>query len=193
IIPGSKSVRADLEYLRSQGWEQDIQRHLRLGGKVMGICGGYQILGKLIDDPDGVEGTQGQSQGLDLLNVNTVLTNEKTLTNSRGHLTLNNRTVPVSGYEIHVGKTNTTSSSPIQLDTNTADGALSDCNQIFGTYLHGIFDSPQAFELICEWAGAERVAKIDHQQLKEDGINRIADAIEEHLDLNLLWPELSKQ
>lgn len=192
ILPGSKSVRADLDYLRSQGWDKDILRHIRLGGKVMGICGGYQMLGQIIDDPNGVEGPAGQSHGLGLLSARTVLTKEKTLTNSKGQLTLNGRTAPVKGYEIHVGETELSENSPVQLENGKFDGAVSDCNQIMGSYLHGIFDSSESMKLICEWAGASDIAELDHEALKEEGINRIADAIEKYLKLELLWPELSK-
>jgi len=192
ILPGSKSVRADLDYLRSQGWDKDILRHLRFGGKVMGICGGYQMLGNLIEDPDGVEGEKGNSVGLGLLDTTTLLARDKTLTNTQGDLTLNGKTISVKGYEIHVGQTVVNEQSPIVLSNGTKDGALSDCNQILGTYLHGIFDNSDSMSLICEWAGAKDVAQIDHEQLKEQGINRIADAIEKHLDLGLLWPELIK-
>ncbi|MGB1319851.1 MAG: cobyric acid synthase [Vibrio gallaecicus] len=191
IIPGTKSVRADLEYLKSQGWDKDIQRHIRLGGKVIGICGGYQILGKMIDDPDGVEGSPGSSSGLGYLDIDTVLTQQKTLTKSSGTLTLNGNTQTVDGYEIHVGLTQVKTESPVMLNSGTPDGAVSQCNQIFGTYLHGLFDSSEALNLICEWAGAKDIAEIDHQELKEIGINRIADAIEKYMDLSLLWPELN--
>ncbi|WP_394250305.1 cobyric acid synthase [Vibrio profundi] len=192
ILPGSKSVRADLEYLRSQGWDKDIQRHLRFGGKVMGICGGYQMLGKLIEDPDGVEGEKGNSIGLGLLDTTTLLARDKTLTNTTGELTLNGKTIAVKGYEIHVGQTVVNDQSPIVLSDGIKDGALSDCNQILGTYLHGIFDNSDSMSLICEWAGASDVAEVNHEQLKEEGIDRIADAIEKYLDLGLLWPELIK-
>ncbi len=191
IIPGTKSVRADLEYLKSQGWDKDIQRHIRLGGKVVGICGGYQILGNMIDDPDGVEGSPGSSSGLGYLDIDTVLTQQKTLTKSSGTLTLNGNTQTVDGYEIHVGLTQVKTESPVMLNSGTPDGAVSQCNQIFGTYLHGLFDSSEALNLICEWAGAKDIAEIDHQELKEIGINRIADAIEKYMDLSLLWPELN--
>ncbi|NOH96957.1 cobyric acid synthase [Vibrio sp. 99-70-13A1] len=191
IIPGTKSVRADLEYLKSQGWDKDIQRHVRLGGKVIGICGGYQILGNIIDDPAGVEGHPGRSLGLGYLDIDTVLTQQKTLTKSSGTLTLNGNTQTVDGYEIHVGLTKVKTKSPIILNSNTPDGAISSCNQIFGTYLHGLFDNSEAMNLICEWAGAKDIAEIDHQELKEIGINRIADAIEKYMDLSLLWPELN--
>lgn len=153
ILPGTKSVRADLDYLRSQGWDKDIARHLRLGGKVMGICGGYQMLGRHISDPLGVESVAGESQGLDYLSVSTELTKEKALTNVSGVLELNNQTAPVKGYEIHVGRTLGNGNSPVSLESGPSDGAISDCNQIFGTYLHGILDTPQALALICRWAG----------------------------------------
>ncbi|WP_237668789.1 cobyric acid synthase [Vibrio sp. V39_P1S14PM300] len=192
ILPGTKSVRADLAYLREQGWDKDIQRHLRLGGKVMGICGGYQMLGRTIDDPYGVEGPAGVSRGLELLSAETVLTKQKALTNVTGSLTLNTRSVPVKGYEIHVGRTQTSGSSPVILDAATTDGEISDCNQIFGTYLHGILDSPEALQLICEWAGCEAVKLQSHETMKEQAIDQIADAVEQCLDLSLLWPQLQK-
>ncbi|MBN3495184.1 cobyric acid synthase [Vibrio neptunius] len=190
ILPGTKSVRADLDYLHSQGWDKDIARHLRLGGKVMGICGGYQMLGRHISDPLGVESVAGESQGLDYLPVSTELTKEKALTNVSGVLELNNQTAPVKGYEIHVGRTLGNGNSPVSLESGSSDGAISDCNQIFGTYLHGILDTPQALALICQWAGAESIASIDHQQNQENAINRIADAVEQHMKLDLIWPEL---
>ncbi|MCX9564498.1 cobyric acid synthase, partial [Vibrio cholerae] len=93
ILPGSKSTRADLAYLRSQGWDKEILRHLRLGGKVMGICGGFQMLGEWVHDPLGIEGEAGSSEGLGLFAMQTELTAEKRLTNVQGHLTLDGQTV----------------------------------------------------------------------------------------------------
>lgn len=192
ILPGTKSVRADLDYMREQGWDKDLQRHLRLGGKVVGICGGYQMLGKSIDDPDGVEGQPGSSIGLGLLETTTVLTQQKTLTNVSGQLTLNGSASDVKGYEIHVGKTQVKEKDiPIQLDSGAIDGAVNSENTIFGTYLHGLFDNSEALASICEWAGVSAVATVDHHALKEEGIDRIADAIEEYMKLDLLWPELN--
>ncbi|MDF9388995.1 cobyric acid synthase [Vibrio sp. 1151_11] len=196
LLPGSKSVRDDLAYLRSQGWDQDIKRHLRFGGKVMGICGGYQMLGRVIRDPLGVEGEAGESEGLGLLNVSTELTAEKTLRNVQGELILPQGKAKVSGYEIHVGRTtldDASSSAIITLDNGNSDGLLSDCQQVLGTYMHGIFDSFPATELICHWAGAADISYYDHVTQKEQAINRIADAIEEHLNLALLWPELTER
>lgn len=183
---------ADLDYMREQGWDRDLKRHLRLGGKVVGICGGYQMLGMSIDDPDGVEGQPGSSIGLGLLETTTVLTQQKTLTNVSGRLTLSGCVSEVKGYEIHVGKTQIKEKdAPIQLDSGAIDGAVNSENTIFGTYLHGLFDNSDALDSICQWAGASSVATIDHHALKEEGIDRIADAIEEYMKLDLLWPELN--
>jgi adenosylcobyric acid synthase len=196
VIPGSKSTRADLEYLRSQGWDKDIARHLRLGGKVIGICGGYQMLGDTIVDPHGVEGAAGKSDGLGLLPVCTTLTETKQLTNVAGVLRLCGQEAIVSGYEIHVGQTISTmnpgasSAQPIELQNGRKEGMLSDCDQIMGTYLHGVFDRFAAMQLICQWAGSEPISHYDHKQHKEQAIDRIADAIESHLNLPLLWPAL---
>jgi len=190
ILPGSKSTRADLDYLRSQGWDKDIQRHLRLGGKVMGICGGYQMLGEWIHDPDGVEGEPGTSQGLGLLSMETTLTAQKRLTNVKGTIELNGQIAEVSGYEIHVGTSYLSGESDdkpfITLDDGTVDGLVNDTDQILGTYLHGVFDLFSAAQLIFQWAGAEDIQSHDHVTSKEQAINRIADAIEEHMKLELI-------
>ncbi|WP_391090647.1 cobyric acid synthase [Vibrio sp. NH-UV-68] len=188
ILPGSKSVRNDLDYLRSQGWDRQIERHLRYGGKVMGICGGYQMLGEWIHDPLAIESAAGSTQGLGFLNAHTTLASEKTLTNVSGTLTLDDQTLSISGYEIHAGITEVNASQPITLNTNTLDGAISDCNQVFGTYLHGIFDDSRAVTAVARWVGIDDIAQVDHRQNQQDAIDRIADAIEQHLDLNKLWP-----
>lgn len=190
ILPGTKSVRADLDYARSQGWDADIKRHIRLGGKVIGICGGYQMLGQLIEDPQGIEGPAGSSAGLELFDIQTELKSEKNLTNVTGKLTLNNKSVPVSGYEIHAGVSQVNESQPVFLSNGQADGAVSNCNQIMGTYLHGLFESPQVTSLICEWANQSTVESVDFESIKDNAINTIADAIEEHMNLEQLWPEL---
>ncbi|WP_114974851.1 cobyric acid synthase [Vibrio cholerae] len=192
ILPGSKSTRADLAYLRSQGWDKEILRHLRLGGKVMGICGGFQMLGEWVHDPLGIEGEAGSSEGLGLFAMQTELTAEKRLTNVQGHLTLDGQTVAAQGYEIHAGRSSWAADqkSPIILSDGSLDGLVSDCNQSFGTYLHGIFDRPETALRICQWAGAKEIEAYDHRAAQERAIDRIADAIEQHLDLTLLWPDL---
>lgn len=190
IIPGTKNVRDDLAYLKEQGWDQQIQRHLRLGGKLMGICGGYQMLGQTIADPLGIEGKAGESQGLGYLDVTTVLEQEKQLKQVSGTLTLPNQaSVPVRGYEIHAGVTTGVQvDAPIQLESGL-DGQLGVDNQVFGTYLHGIFERQEACNAILSWAGLEATQTPDFDQIREQGIDRVADTIEQYLDLEALWPE----
>ncbi|HIF9258302.1 TPA: cobyric acid synthase [Photobacterium damselae] len=190
IIPGTKNVRDDLAYLKEQGWDQQIQRHLRLGGKLMGICGGYQMLGQTIADPLGIEGKAGESQGLGYLDVTTVLEQEKQLKQVSGILTLPNQaSVPVRGYEIHAGVTTGVQvDAPIHLESGL-DGQLGLNNQVFGTYLHGVFERQEACDAILSWAGLEATQTPDFDQIREQGIDRVADTIEQYLDLEALWPE----
>jgi len=183
ILPGSKSTRSDLHRLREQGWEADLRRHLRYGGKVIGICGGFQMLGRWIDDPAGLEGDPGGSPGLGLLDFETTLAPEKQLHRVEGRLVLENAFV--TGYEIHAG----ISSGPaleqpaIRLSDGRPDGALSADGQLFGSYLHGLFDVASARDALLRWAGLAVRETPDYRQLREDGINRLADALEAHLDL----------
>ena len=183
ILPGSKSVRADLDWLRREGWEPVIARHLRYGGRLMGVCGGYQMLGTRLADPLGLEGEPGESPGLGLLDLETRLASDKTLANVQGHLTL--EPVPVTGYEIHAGVTTGRAlARPVaSWSDERPDGALSDDGQILGTYLHGIFDSPDACAALLRWAGLKVQATPDHRAQRESAIARLADAIEAHLDL----------
>lgn len=190
VLPGSKSVRNDLAHLREQGWDKDIARHIRLGGKVMGICGGYQMLGKSISDPLGIEGEAGSSDGLGYLDLMTELAAEKTLTNVVGTMTLQGLQTKVKGYEIHAGVTQVNEQPLMTLSNGQTDGAISDCNQVIGTYLHGIFDASGVLNTVANWAIGDNVTSINHTKNQEDAINRIADAVEEHLNLKLLWPEM---
>ncbi|KPW52834.1 Cobyric acid synthase [Pseudomonas syringae pv. antirrhini] len=186
ILPGSKSVRSDLNYLRSNGWETAIDRHLRYGGKLMGICGGLQMLGEHLHDPLGLEGAAGSSAGLGLLAMSTVLETEKQLRNVRGRLTLED--AEVSGYEIHAGVTTGAAleQAAVQLDDGRCDGAQSADGQILGTYLHGLFESPAACGALLRWAGLENVQSVDYHALRERDIERLADLVEKHLDGTLL-------
>ncbi|BAQ76192.1 cobyric acid synthase [Pseudomonas sp. Os17] len=186
ILPGSKSVRGDLAYLRSNGWEQALARHLRYGGKVLGICGGLQMLGEQLHDPLGLEGTAGSSPGLGLLAFATVLEEEKQLRNVSGRLTLEN--AAVSGYEIHAGVTRgpALEQAAVQLDDGRSDGALSADGQILGTYLHGLFETPAACSALLRWAGLEAVQEVDYHALRERDIERLADLVEQHLDTRAL-------
>ncbi|UQN12099.1 cobyric acid synthase [Methylococcus capsulatus] len=190
ILPGSKSVRADLAWLREAGWEGAIRRHLRYGGKLLGLCGGFQMLGQAIHDPAGLEGPPGSSPGLGLLDFETTLELEKQLRTVSGILVLEGATV--SGYEIHAG----VSSGPAlerpacRLERG-AEGALSDDGQILGTYVHGLFDEPEALTALLRWAGLPQPRVFDVRLERERGIDRVAAAVEAELNMELIMDLLS--
>ncbi len=192
ILPGTKSVRHDLEHLHRVGWGQSILRHLRYGGKVLGICGGYQMLGHRVADPQGIESTPGTTDGLGVLDVETLLEPEKVLENVSGHLTLDEALV--TGYEIHMGVT-TPTGEPLepfarltQTDGQTRnDGACSHDDLVRGTYLHGVFDNISAQKALLSWAGAAKaIQPIDYNALCEAEIERLADTLESCFDLSKL-------
>ena len=136
ILPGSKSTIADLEFVRAQGWDIDLMAHHRRGGRIMGICGGYQMLGKILTDPDGVEGNPASVQGLGLLDVATIFTGNKTVTSWQG--TFEN--AAVSGYEIHVGQTTGSDCvRPFLQGERREEGACSKDGLVSGSYIHGLF------------------------------------------------------
>jgi len=198
ILPGSKHTRADLALLKACGWADDIARHLRYGGKVLGICGGYQMLGEQIDDPEGIEGQAGHSAGLGYLPITTTLESEKALTNDSGVLLLaaeNAASVTVAGYQIHAGRSRYTNQiKPFaQLAGDQPDGCISDDGQVAGTYLHGVFDEPEALQRILRWAGAETDIQDDYDSRQEAALDRLADACREHLDLERLLSLLPSQ
>ena len=185
ILPGSKNVRADLAWLRTHGWDKAITRHLRYGGKLIGLCGGFQMLGTAIHDPHGLESEVGSSAGLGLLAFETTLEREKQLHRIRGVLAL--ASAPVQGYEIHMGISRgpALERPALHLDERT-DGAISEDGQILGTYLHGLFDTPAACDALLAWAGLEAPQSPDHIARREAGIERLADAVEQHLDMRML-------
>jgi len=183
ILPGSKSVRADLDWLRQQGWEQAIRRHLRFGGKLLGICGGFQMLGNTIHDPDGVDGHPGSSTGLGWLDMDTQMHQQKQLNQVSGLLVLGNTETRLTGYEIHMGQSHGSAlSRPFARIGNSHDGAQSEDDLVCGSYVHGLFDQKDACHNILRWAGLENSSTPDYQQLRDQHINRLADAIEQHLD-----------
>ena len=185
ILPGSKNVRADLAWLRTYGWDKAIARHLRYGGKLIGLCGGFQMLGTAIHDPHGLESEVGSSAGLGLLTFETTLEREKQLHRICGVLALAG--APVQGYEIHMGISRgpALERPALHLDGRT-DGAISEDGQILGTYLHGLFDTPAACDALLAWAGLEAPQSPDHIARREAGIERLADAVEQHLDTRML-------
>ncbi len=193
ILPGTKSVRADLQWLRDNHWEAAISRHLRYGGKLMGICGGLQMLGHQIHDPLGIEGTSGSSQGLGYFNYETTLEAEKQLKQVQGYFQGDN-SIQLTGYEIHAGSTRTIDESAalIKLQDKT-DGAVSEDGQIISTYLHGIFDHPQACRYLLNWAGLDAQQHYDYRDFQEQGINLLADTLEENLDISAIIEIINKK
>ncbi len=191
VLPGSKAVRADLEWLREKGWAMAIQKHLRYGGKVIGLCGGYQMLGKMIDDPQGMEGQPGSTAGLGVLEVKTTLEAEKQLRNVSGYLALPGEPA-MTGYEIHLGVTRGDGlmQAALELAGGEKEGAISVDNQIFATYCHGIFDHPEALTALLAWAGLQETAPSDFAARREADLERLADSVEAALDWEKLMPYL---
>lgn len=142
ILPGTKATLADLAFLRAQGWDIDLAAHVRRGGRVLGICGGYQILGRTLSDPEGIEGPPETVLGLGLLDVDTVLTGDKILRPVAGQIA--GQEGRFEGYEMHVGRTVGTLNPMLILEDGTADGALSPDGRIMGCYVHGLFNQGAA-------------------------------------------------
>lgn len=186
ILPGSKSTRADLAWLRAQGWDHVIARHLRYGGKVLGICGGLQMLGRAVHDPQGIEGALGSSEGLGWLDLETTLEPYKQLHRTEGRLAFAD--AEVQGYEIHCGVSRGSAmANPFaQLSDGCSDGAMSTDGHVAGSYLHGLFDHPQALSAVLQWAGLQRASAPDVRALREASIERLADAVEAHLNTAML-------
>jgi adenosylcobyric acid synthase len=185
ILPGSKSVRDDLAFLRGQQWDAQLLRHLRYGGRVLGICGGLQMLGTAIHDPHGIEGRAGSSAGLGLLDLETTLETEKQLRRVSGVLT--GREAALSGYEIHCGVSHGPAlQRPACILDGHPDGACSADGQVMATYLHGLFDEPAACDALLRWAGLHDAHSPDYPALRETQLDRLADAAEQHLDLAAL-------
>jgi adenosylcobyric acid synthase len=186
VLPGSKSTRADLAWLRAQGWDAAIARHLRYGGKLIGICGGLQMLGRAVHDPFGIEGEAGSSAGLGWLDIETTLEAGKQLRNVRGRLAFVE--AEVRGYEIHCGISlgPALGSPACVFDDGRLDGALSPDGNVLGSYVHGLFDDPAALRALLQWAGLHDAAMIDVHAMREASIERLADAVEAHLDTAML-------
>ena len=189
ILPGSKNVRRDLQWLRDNGWDEAINRHLRYGGKIIGICGGYQMLGTQVSDLHGVEDAPGVSSGLGLLDMTTDLKQHKQLRQVQGTLSLTGGNI--EGYEIHCGASlGKALDRPVAtLDDGRTDGAISADNQVLGTYLHGLFDHPDCSAALLAWAGLDTTQVVDQRDIRETQLNRLAAELEEHLDCALLFPD----
>jgi adenosylcobyric acid synthase len=186
VLPGSKSVQADLAWLRAQGWETYLQRHLRYGGKIIGICGGFQMLGTALHDPLGLEGRPGSAPGFAWLDMQTTLAGEKRLGNVTGRLRFGD--AEVRGYEIHMGVSSGAALErpAVVLSDGRCDGALSGDGQLLGSYVHGLFDGPEALAALLAWAGAADLQVVDLAARREADLDRLADAIEAHVDMTKL-------
>jgi adenosylcobyric acid synthase len=183
ILPGSKNTRGDLDWLRAQGWPEAISRHLRYGGKVIGVCGGFQMLGHGVTDPLGMEGKAGVSSALGLLDMTTEMTADKRLVQVHGTCAFDDDGATVSGYEIHMGvSTGSALATPAFIIEGRPEGARSADGQILGTYLHGLFDTPQACGALLRWAGLDTNHTVDTSALREASLDRIADATQPLLD-----------
>lgn len=181
VLPGSKATIADADALRMQGWDIDILAHHRRGGLIIGLCGGYQMLGRYISDPEGREGPTTITPGLGLLNVETTLTASKALRPVRGTAlgTL------FEGYEMHLGTTaGPDCSRPFAtFDDKRTDGAISADGTVLGTYVHGLFANAQQRRALLSKIGAEGCGR-DYRASIEDALDEIANALERHLDID---------
>ncbi|GBR22766.1 cobyric acid synthase [Acetobacter orleanensis] len=195
LLPGSKATLTDLATLRAEGWADAIRVHVAHGGHVMGICGGYQMLGQSVADPHGTEGPSGTAPGLGLLAVETVLSATKHLQDISG--TLAGTDLPVSGYEIHTGHTTGHDRSrPLLVLNGVGEGAGSTSGQVYGTYLHGIFGHRAARMALLARAGgaAFRPGGVwyqaslpeHHDTHVEQALDRLADHLEAHINLDVL-------
>jgi adenosylcobyric acid synthase len=185
LLPGSKATIADLTALRGNGWDIDLAAHVRRGGRVFGICGGYQMLGQSIDDPHGTEGQPGRVDGLGLLEVNTLLTGEKRLAEISGNTIANG--VSFRGYEMHVGITTGpgTKCPVLRFEHGRLDGAASADGRVSGAYVHGLFaDDRQRRALVASLGAAP--SDFAYDAMIEQTLDALADHLAAHIDLDRL-------
>jgi adenosylcobyric acid synthase len=183
VLPGSKATIADLTALRAAGFDIDIAAHRRRGGTILGLCGGYQMLGCSIADPEGAEGPPAKVEGLSLIDVATTLSAEKRLEPVRG---ATNDGAPFTGYEMHMGVTEGPDCARpfAHLADGSAEGAVSADGQVMGTYVHGLFaDDPQRAAWLARFGGT---ANISYDSLVENTLDALAAHLAEHLDLDRL-------
>jgi adenosylcobyric acid synthase len=185
VLPGSKATIADLATMRAEGWDIDIASHVRHGGRVLGLCGGYQMLGQSIADPDGIEGRPGAVAGLGLLDVETTISGEKALDEIEG-VTVQNG-VPLRGYEMHMGRTTGagTDQPLIRFNNGTMDGAISADGRVAGTYLHGFFNDDRQRTAWIERLGGS-ASELSHDAQVEAALDALAEHLEAHVEIDRL-------
>ena len=182
ILPGTKNVRQDYHWLESSGWKQHIEKHLRYGGKLLGICGGFQMLGTSIHDASGIEGKAGSTNTLGYLEFETELQQEKHLKNVSGILT--GTDISVKGYEIHAGESHGQAFESCLFDLGThQDGLVNRDNTVMGSYIHGLFDERRLLEYVLNWAGLKDVECFDYLKHQEQEIDRLATEVEKAIPL----------
>jgi adenosylcobyric acid synthase len=180
IVPGSKSTRGDLAFLRAQGWDIDLAAHHRRGGRILGICGGYQMLGRSVADPGGIEGAPGETPGLGLLDVSTVMGGDKSLrfveaTHAGG--------TPFRGYEIHIGRTTGPDTErPFAHVEGRPEGAVSADGRVAGSYLHGMFAEDGFRAAVLRDLGAT-ASDLSYEAGVDATLDALADHVEAHLDV----------
>jgi adenosylcobyric acid synthase len=200
IVPGTKATIADLAFLRAQGWDIDLMAHWRRGGRVLGVCGGYQMLGRRIADPRGIEGPPGEAEGLGLLAVDTVLAGPKVLEEATGTELASG--AAVAGYEMHMGRTGGPDAARPMLRLTPVgrgagrggerggdardDGAVSADGRVAGCYLHGLFASNPYRAALLARLGASGPSPLDYSGRIEESLDAIACRLEEHLDIDAL-------
>ncbi len=185
ILPGSKATIADLAYLRAQGWDIDIAAHLRRGGHVLGLCGGYQMLGSMIRDPRGIEGTPGETPGLNLLNIETELSDGKTLNEISGTELASG--AAVYGYVMHNGHTSGLGcAQPMLKLGDKNEGAVSRDGRVMGCYLHGLFAADDFRHAFLARVKERPASGLAYESEIEAVLDRLAGNLETHLDLDAL-------
>jgi adenosylcobyric acid synthase len=186
ILPGSKATIADLASLREAGWDTDLKAHVRRGGHVLGVCGGYQMLGAQISDPDGVEGPAGSAPGLGLLEVETVLQGDKVLVEISGRST--DGTAPFKGYEMHDGRTTGPGCARplLHFADGRKEGAVSASGRVAGCYVHGLFSDDRQRD---HWLRrvANRASGLVYEADIEVTLDRLAGHVERHVDCDRLF------
>ncbi|MEL6416551.1 MAG: cobyric acid synthase, partial [Pseudomonadota bacterium] len=186
ILFGTKSTLADLAFLKAQNWHHDIIAHANTGGHVLGICGGYQMLGRIVRDPDGYDGVPGDAEGLGLLDVETLMTNSKQVAQVQANSVETG--AGILGYEIHTGETSGADTSrPFARIQNREDGARSPNGRIQGTYLHGAFSDDTFRHAWLERFGAVMSSKLNYEAEVEAALNELADGVEAALDIDALF------
>ena len=185
VLPGSKATIGDMRFLRSQGWDVDIRAHLRRGGWLLGLCGGYQMLGRTIRDLGGIEGEPGEEPGLGVLDLDTELAGAKQLVETSGTERLTGQ--PVRGYEMHIGATSGPALSAPMLDLDgRADGAVSADGKVMGCYLHGLFASDAFRAAFLERLGGRAASGLAYERRIDATLDALAEHLESHLDLDAI-------